>query len=67
MTMKLDDAIAHALKKSAEAHACGDEHYQLAQWLIELKARRERSKLRSEERRLIKCQFREWEREQDAE
>ena len=49
MTMTLNDAIDHALKRAAEAHACGDEHYQLAQWLIELKARREQDERQQDE------------------
>ena len=49
MTMTLNDAITHALEKAAEAHACGDEHYQLAQWLIELKARREKKDEREQD------------------
>ena len=43
MTMKLNDAIDHALEQAADKHGtpCGDEHRQLAEWLTELKERME--------------------------
>lgn len=42
--MKLDEAIKHAEEMSMKAGvclACRNEHRQLAQWLVELKCRRE--------------------------
>ena len=43
----LDDAIQHAQDKAHQCHhsdddPCGDEHQQLAEWLLELQARRNR-------------------------
>ena len=38
--MTLDEAINHTLEKAGE---CAEEHKQLAEWLIELKAFREGS------------------------
>ena len=53
MKMTLDEAIQHAKEKGIEleqnqCHECAKEHYQLANWLEELK------RLRQENSRLIR-------------
>lgn len=40
--MTLDEAIAHALEvANSECSSCAEEHRQLAEWLIELRLRRQ--------------------------
>ena len=39
--MNIDEAILHCLEESKDCTECAKEHYQLAQWLKELKAYRE--------------------------
>ena len=39
--MTLDEAIAHCKEKICDNSECSLEHQQLADWLIELKERRE--------------------------
>lgn len=42
--MTLEKAIKHCEEKSSGCSQCADEHRQLAEWLRELKERRERDK-----------------------
>lgn len=39
--MNLDKAIEHCLETASAQGTCKEEHLQLAEWLIELKVRRE--------------------------
>ncbi len=40
--MTLQEAIKHCEEKASDCNKCADEHRQLAEWLLELKERRER-------------------------
>lgn len=40
--MTLDEAIKHCEEKASGCGDCSNEHRQLAEWLVELKSRRER-------------------------
>ena len=42
LTMTLQEAIKHCEEKASDCNKCADEHRQLAEWLLELKERRER-------------------------
>ena len=42
--MTLDEAIEHCREKSHGCSECANEHYQLLEWLLELKKYREANK-----------------------
>ena len=61
--MKLEEAINHCKEVAkSKCDSCGAEHEQLAEWLIELKERREQEDKEDEERSL-EIERDEWERE----
>lgn len=61
--MKLGEAINHCKEVAkSKCDSCGAEHEQLAEWLIELKERREQEDKEDEERSL-EIERDEWERE----
>lgn len=62
--MTIDEAINHCKEVAkSKCDSCGAEHEQLAEWLIELKERREQADKEDEERAL-EVERDEWEREE---
>lgn len=61
--MTLDEAIKHCKEVAKKCDSCGAEHKQLAEWLIELKERREQEDKEDKERSL-EVERDDWEREE---
>lgn len=51
--MTLDEAIEHSINESLECGPCADDHKQLAEWLIELRYRRESKRNKISNKRLF--------------